>query len=133
MTGPTTEFEVQRTLRADPAAVAKARGLLERVLEDCHVERGDRSDALLVLSELFTNAVVHGSRPGDQIDFELKLDTGRLWIRVRDAARARTVPAALTPGRAAACWSRAVYRRSSRRLFRANRGRYARSACRTHA
>jgi anti-sigma regulatory factor (Ser/Thr protein kinase) len=84
-------------LRAEPAAVAAARLLLDRALEHAGIERARRSDALLATSELVTNAVSHGSRPGDQISVEFQLKHRRLSIRVRDAARARTIPVALTP------------------------------------
>lgn len=84
-------------MQAEPASVGAARSLLDRTLAEAGVEQARRVDALLVTSELVTNAVSHGSRPGDRISVEFSLDMGRLRIRVRDAARARTVPVALTP------------------------------------
>ena len=97
MTGHGRQFKAGRTLRAEPASVAEARALLERRLEDAGIEGGRRFEALLVTSELVMNAVSHGSRPGDQISIEFSLDCGRLRILVRDAARSRTIPFALTP------------------------------------
>lgn len=85
------------TWGATPATVAAARSLLDRSLERAAVEPARRLDALLVASELVTNAVRHGSRPGDQISVEFQLEGSRLTIRVRDAAHARTIPVALTP------------------------------------
>jgi anti-sigma regulatory factor (Ser/Thr protein kinase) len=89
--------EVQRILQAEPAAIADARALLDRTLAEAGVDRARRYEALLVTSELVTNAVSHGSRPGDQISVEFKLDGRQLCVRVRDAARSRTIPVALTP------------------------------------
>jgi len=84
-------------LRAEAAAVAEARALLDRTLSDAGIARGRRFEALLVTSELVTNAVTHGSRPGDQVSVEFRLDDRRLRICVRDPARAPTFPVALTP------------------------------------
>jgi anti-sigma regulatory factor (Ser/Thr protein kinase) len=82
---------------AEPASVGVARALLDRDLEGAGIDRARRLDALLVTSELVTNAVTHGCRPGDRIGVEFSLDVRRLRIRVRDAGRARTLPVALTP------------------------------------
>jgi anti-sigma regulatory factor (Ser/Thr protein kinase) len=90
-------MQTERTLRAEPAAVAQARGFLEQTLLAAGVERTRHFDALLVTSELVTNAVSHGSRPGDKIKVKFELDGGRLSILVRDPARARTGPVALSP------------------------------------
>jgi len=85
------------TLVAEPAAVARARAFLARTLEEAGVEEARRFEALLVTSELVTNAVCHGSRPGDQIRLDVSLKGGRLRIGVRDAARGGSTPVALTP------------------------------------
>jgi anti-sigma regulatory factor (Ser/Thr protein kinase) len=69
---------------------------LARTLDEAGVEEGRRFQALLVTSELVTNAVCHGSRPGDDITVDVRLKAGRLRIGVRDAARGST-PVALTP------------------------------------
>jgi anti-sigma regulatory factor (Ser/Thr protein kinase) len=90
-------MRVEGILRAEPAAVAEARALLNEALGEVDIEPSRRFDALLVMSELVTNAVTHGSRPGDKISLEFDLDARRLRICVRDAARARTFPVALTP------------------------------------
>jgi anti-sigma regulatory factor (Ser/Thr protein kinase) len=50
-----------------------------------------------VTSELVTNAVCHGSRPGDEISVEVSLKGSRFRIGVRDAARGGSTPVALTP------------------------------------
>jgi anti-sigma regulatory factor (Ser/Thr protein kinase) len=83
-------------LPAKPEAVAQARALLERTLEEAGVGRDRHFEALLVTSELVTNAVMHGSRPGDEISLDLSLDGTLLRIAVGDAARGRTGPVALT-------------------------------------
>jgi hypothetical protein len=55
-------------LAAEPAAAARARAFLERTLAEAGVDEGRRFEALLVTSELVTNAVCHGSRPGDEME-----------------------------------------------------------------
>ena len=64
--------------------------------EQAGIEENRRFEALLVTSELVTNAVTHGSRPGDKIGVDVSLEGQRLSIGVRDAARGRTVPLALS-------------------------------------
>lgn len=86
----------QATLQAEPDAVGQARALLARTLEEAGVEGDRRFEALLVASELVTNAVAHGSRPGDAIGLDVTLDGAVLRIAVSDAARGRTTPIALT-------------------------------------
>jgi len=85
------------TLRAASDAAARARALLEHTLAEAGVEASRRFEALLVTSELVANAVTHGSRPGDEISLDLSLEGTLLRIAVRDAARGRTIPSALTP------------------------------------
>ena len=89
--------EAGKVFLAEAAAVAEARALLDLTLSDAGIERGRRFEALLVTSELVTNAVLHGSRPGDQVSIEFSLDDRRLRICVRDPARAPTFPVVLTP------------------------------------
>lgn len=84
------------TLPAEPAAAARARSLLERTLAEAGVEESRRFEALLVTSELVSNAVTHGSSPGDEISLDVSLNGTLLRIAVRDAARGRTIPNALT-------------------------------------
>jgi anti-sigma regulatory factor (Ser/Thr protein kinase) len=69
---------------------------LERKLADAGVEEDGRFEALLVTSELVSNAIRHGSGPGDEIGFEVSLDGTLLRIVVSDAARGRTLPTQLT-------------------------------------
>jgi anti-sigma regulatory factor (Ser/Thr protein kinase) len=96
VSGSTGQFEA-RLLPAEPAAVAQARDLVGGILDDAGVEQAQRFEVLLVTSELVTNAVSHGSQPGDQIEITFRLDGRGLCICVRDAARMRTAPFALTP------------------------------------
>jgi anti-sigma regulatory factor (Ser/Thr protein kinase) len=84
-------------LPAEPAAVGRARALLERTLEQAGIEEGRRFEALLVASELVSNAVVHGSEPGDEIGLEVSLEGSRLRIGVRDAAHGATGPVRCPP------------------------------------
>jgi len=88
----------QFSLAADPRSVTRARKLLARVLDDTGVDGEARSDALLVASELVTNAISHGSRTGDEISIAYTATPGeRLSISVRDSIRSESVPRALPP------------------------------------
>ncbi len=89
----------ERALGAKPEAISEARALLDETLGEAGIERDRRFEALLVASELVTNAISHGSHPGDLITVEYRIDlvAGRLSIRVRDPARSRAIPVALTP------------------------------------
>jgi anti-sigma regulatory factor (Ser/Thr protein kinase) len=71
--------------------VARARALLTGVLDGVGVEGEPRSEALLVVSELVTNAIRHGSRGGDVIGVDFTICGGRLCICVQDAARGDAV------------------------------------------
>jgi anti-sigma regulatory factor (Ser/Thr protein kinase) len=84
------------TMPAEPEAVGRARALLENVLEQAGVEPERGFEALLVASELVTNAVMHGSGPGDEISVDVALDGALLRIAVSDAARGGGTPVALT-------------------------------------
>jgi anti-sigma regulatory factor (Ser/Thr protein kinase) len=95
--GSTRKAEATASLPAEPEAVATARALLQRTLERAGFEEDRCFEALLVASELVTNAVTHGSRPGDEVIVNISLDGSLLRIAVRDAARGRSVPLALTP------------------------------------
>jgi anti-sigma regulatory factor (Ser/Thr protein kinase) len=88
--------EARTSFPAKPGSVRLARALLSSVLEQAKVDDDRRSDALLVASELVTNAITHASRPGDQIGVQYKLEAGRLSISVRDAARSPSAPVSLT-------------------------------------
>jgi len=96
VTGSVRKAEASVTLPAEPGAVGRARALLERTLEQAGIDEGRRFEALLVTSELVTNAVTHGSKPGDEIGLEVSLEGSRLRIGVRDAAHGRTVPVSLS-------------------------------------
>ena len=88
--------EAQASLAAEPRSVARARALLTGVLDGVGVEGEPRSEALLVVSELVTNAITHGSRDGDLIGVDFTIRGGRLCICVQDAARGDAVPLART-------------------------------------
>lgn len=90
-------MKAERTLRAEPAAAAQARGFLQQMLSGAGVEPARQSDAVLVTSELVSNAISHGSHPGDRITVKLELNGAKLTILVRDVARARTPPIVLSP------------------------------------
>ena len=84
-------------LQAEPAAVGQARALLEKTLVDASVDPARSFEAMLVTSEIVSNAISHGSRPGDVIEIAFELVAGRLTIIVRDPARARNGPVMFTP------------------------------------
>lgn len=88
--------EAHVSLPAEPVSVGQARALLESVLDEAGIEQGRRSPALLIASELVTNAISHGSGPGDQIGVDYRLARSKLSITVTDPARSRSSPHSLT-------------------------------------
>jgi anti-sigma regulatory factor (Ser/Thr protein kinase) len=83
------------SLSADPKAVAEARRQLRGALCGCGIDQRHMQDALIVTSELVTNAVRHGSHRGDRVELEFQLVKHRLSLCVRDAGRAGAVPQVL--------------------------------------
>ncbi|MCX5384332.1 ATP-binding protein [Streptomyces sp. NBC_00083] len=77
-----------------PGVVAQCRDLTRQVLDEWFGPRGllDSTavgDALLLVSEVVTNACVHGGEP-----YELRFDRrdGRLWVGVSDRSSVRPRP-----------------------------------------
>lgn len=83
---------------AEPESVGEARKLVKGALCDRGIERERVQDALLVTSELASNAIRHGSSRGDRFELEFKLAHNRLTLCVRDAGRGRSGPQALELG-----------------------------------
>ncbi len=79
--------EARASLVADPRSVSTARRLLAQILDASGVRGEPRSHALLVASELVTNAISHGSRTGDEIAVEFAVQPRRVRICVRDPIR----------------------------------------------
>jgi anti-sigma regulatory factor (Ser/Thr protein kinase) len=95
---PTALAEARASLAADARSVSSARRLLGQILDSAGVRGEPRSHALLVASELVTNAISHGSRTGDEIAVEFAVQPHRVRICVRDPIRRRgSALAALTP------------------------------------
>ncbi|QKG19015.1 ATP-binding protein [Actinomadura verrucosospora] len=81
-------------LPAEPRSAARARALTAQALDAWRVtDPGDVGDIVLIVDELVTNAVVHGTGP---VRLGLRLDGGRLTGEVGD-----TEPAAPGPARPA--------------------------------
>jgi anti-sigma regulatory factor (Ser/Thr protein kinase) len=69
-------------------AARAARSELSRTLRGQHVRQSVIDDAIVVVSELVTNAVRHASPDQDgQVRVEWALDASRLWLRVSDGGR----------------------------------------------
>ena len=79
--------EARASLAADVRSVSSARRLLAQILDAAGVRGEPRSHALLVTSELVTNAISHGSRAGDEIAVEFAVQPRRVRICVRDPIR----------------------------------------------
>ena len=79
--------EARASLAADERSVSSARRLLAQILDAAGVLGEPRSHALLVASELVTNAISHGSRTGDEISVEFAVQPRRVRICVRDPIR----------------------------------------------
>jgi serine/threonine-protein kinase RsbW len=77
-----------RAFHAVPAQVGEARRFLAAILDD----RANADDAVICLSELATNAVVHSSsgRPGGSYTVGAELRSSRLRVEVRDQGGAWT-------------------------------------------
>ncbi|MGI8450086.1 MAG: helix-turn-helix domain-containing protein [Streptosporangiaceae bacterium] len=71
-----------RVFPAHPRQVREARAFLARVLADCPAEH----DAVLCLSELASNAVLHSanSKTGGTFTVRAEICPGRAWIAVQD-------------------------------------------------
>ncbi len=70
-------------LDGDPDAPARGRHAVTEVLDRWGCDRSGREDLLLVVSELVTNAVVHGAEP---IVVTVVRAPGRVRVEVTDAA-----------------------------------------------
>ena len=79
--------EARASFAADGRSVSAARRLLAQILDAAGVRGEPRSHALLVASELVTNAISHGSRTGDEITVEFVVQPRRVRICVRDPIR----------------------------------------------
>ncbi|MGW1807369.1 ATP-binding protein [Streptomyces sp. NPDC002078] len=83
-------------LPAQPTAVGTARRVVQDLLAAWGVPDGPRDDAVLVTSELVTNALVH--TVGERITCRLHGTSDRIRIEVEDQDGGPTPPAALRPG-----------------------------------
>ncbi|QLJ03231.1 ATP-binding protein [Streptomyces sp. NEAU-sy36] len=92
--GPTASFD----LPARPAAVGSARRVVRELLTAWGIPQDVRDDALLVTSELVTNALVHAG--GDRIACRLDGTADRIRVEVEDEAGDEDValPVACRPG-----------------------------------
>ena len=97
-TGATRSSTGAGRVRCGPRSPAEARGAVRRVLSEQSRARGTAcspdtlSDALLVASELTTNAMLHG---GGVTDFDAEVVGQNLYLSVSDRERRR--PVALDP------------------------------------
>ncbi|EGG44945.1 MULTISPECIES: ATP-binding protein [Streptomyces] len=77
-------------LPAAPASVGLARGHVRGLLEDWDFDPETCDNAVLVTSELVTNAVMHTA--SDRIVCRLRTDGDRIRIEVEDESRGPTLP-----------------------------------------
>lgn len=91
--GRATSYAHRFALERGPGVVGECRDLVRRALREWFGPAGDAGtaaqDALLLVSEVVTNACTHGGFP-----YELRLDRtdGRLWVQVSDSSRVRPRP-----------------------------------------
>ncbi|MCX4749955.1 ATP-binding protein [Kitasatospora sp. NBC_01287] len=71
---------------------ARARRLLREFLPKLRDGERFAEKAELLVSELVTNALLHGTRPGQLIRLGLETDGDLLWISVEDASEAPPRP-----------------------------------------
>lgn len=79
-------------LPADPQAPGAARAFLRARLADS-LDPERLQDVELIATELVTNAVQHGSNPGDRIELTLEHGVRTLYLSVTDKCRKRSSPA----------------------------------------
>jgi anti-sigma regulatory factor (Ser/Thr protein kinase) len=94
---PAAASEACASLPAEPRSVSLARLLLGQLLDATGVVGEPKAHALLVASELMTNAISHGSHSGDEIGVEFAVQPRRVSICVRDPIRVASALMALTP------------------------------------
>jgi anti-sigma regulatory factor (Ser/Thr protein kinase) len=84
----------QAVLPADRKAPSAARALLRRFCLGRSLDARMLSDAQLLMSELVTNAVLHGARgDGDSIVVRIRLDAYALRLEVHNAGLSGTIAA----------------------------------------
>ncbi|AYL40256.1 ATP-binding protein (plasmid) [Streptomyces fungicidicus] len=83
-------------LPATPASVRTARGGVRELLTAWAVDDDVRDNAVVVTSELVTNALTHAA--GDRIVCRLRLLADRIRIEVEDQARGPGLPMLRRPG-----------------------------------
>ncbi|MFH8447804.1 ATP-binding protein [Streptomyces fungicidicus] len=81
---------------ATPASVRTARGGVRELLTAWGVDDDVRDNAVVVTSELVTNALTHAA--GDRIVCRLRLLADRVRIEVEDQARGLALPMLRRPG-----------------------------------
>jgi anti-sigma regulatory factor (Ser/Thr protein kinase) len=92
-----TEKTERLLLDSEPLAIQQTRTRLRETLERAGVAAARQRDALLIVSELVTNAIEHGSGERDEIEVAWTLSSGTLRVAVIDAARGAGRPVTLTP------------------------------------
>jgi anti-sigma regulatory factor (Ser/Thr protein kinase) len=120
-TGRTTAADGEFAIAADASAPAKARAAVGQQLEAQAVPENTQRAVLLVVSELVSNAVVHGSLEGDEVGVMCSVGRGLVRITVSDAARTPTYPEMRPPDtrrsagrglqlvdRHASCWTERI-------------------------
>jgi anti-sigma regulatory factor (Ser/Thr protein kinase) len=83
-----------RRLPATPEAVGRARSLVHQLLAAAGCLDAELADtAVLLTSELATNAITHGPSGNDhRIEVTVWLADGHLWVAVADAGDLRPAP-----------------------------------------
>ncbi|MGC0317463.1 ATP-binding protein [Kitasatospora acidiphila] len=89
--------EERHRLVRSPQAPARARHLLALFLRQ--VEGGEHYlySGRLIVSELVTNAFQHGTRPGNRIPVNFRVEDGYLYVSVEDASSEKPIPRQATP------------------------------------
>jgi anti-sigma regulatory factor (Ser/Thr protein kinase) len=79
-------------LAAEPSAPSRARAELRAFLDGAPVDQAVLYDVQLLVSELVTNAVRHGSDPGDCVEVVYERQGRQLRVSVSDVGRAEAPP-----------------------------------------
>lgn len=92
--GSIRSVDARTTLRADPGSAAAARRFVADVLWQRGFSRSGIEAAVLITSEVVTNAVVHA---GTEVDVVVVADGGQARVEVHDGRPDPPVPQPLEP------------------------------------
>jgi len=95
--------EVSLCFRASIKYLSWVHSLFERIADDCGFDLQRKHRLLVAVSEVFTNAVLHGSGPDDNRSIEVNIIQENGWLKIEvidEGSRLSNIPPEDTWGRA---------------------------------